>query len=102
MFDTANISISSFQYLDISQINASLWWLIAAIEKKLSKSRKNFQNQEKNFGIQKNISESKKKKKWEVEKNISESKKMFQNQEIFCHKNQEKIFETECFYNIFA
>ena len=63
MFDTANISISSFQYLDISQINASLWWLIAAIEKKLSKSRKNFQNQEKNFGIQKNISESKKKKK---------------------------------------
>ena len=76
------------------------WWPIAAIEKKLSKSRKNFQNQEKNFGIHKNISEPKKKKKKEmksrkklrkkkfkIKKNISESRKLFQNREIICYKN---------------
>ena len=53
------------------------WWPIAAIEKKLSKSRKNFQNQEKNFGIPKNISEPKKKKRKkrnEIEKKITEKK----------------------------
>ena len=49
------------------------------IEKKLSESRNNFQNREKKFGIQKNTSESKKKKKNEIEKNISESRNILQN-----------------------
>ena len=90
-------------------------------------SRKNFQNQEKNFGIHK-IFESQKKKimksrkklwnrekklksgkifrnrgnNFRIEKNISESRKLFQNQEIFCQKNREKIFGIACYYNIFA
>ena len=33
-----------------------VWWPIAAIEKKLSKSRKNLHNQEKNFRIEKTVS----------------------------------------------
>ena len=37
-----------------------LWWLIAAIEKKLSKSRKNFHNREKTFRIEKKNFESRK------------------------------------------
>ena len=41
------------------------------------------------------------------QENISESrqicqKKLFQNQEMFCYENCEKIFGIECFYNIFA
>ena len=85
----------------------------------------NFHNRENKFGIQKNISESKKKKKrnWEkkyriekkmkADKNISGLRKkiqnrekyfrkLFQNWEVFCYKNREKIFGTESFYNIFA
>ena len=50
------------------------WWPIAAIEKKLSKSRKNFHNQETNFRIHKNISGSKK-KNYEIENKITESRK---------------------------
>ena len=49
-----------------------LWWPIAAIKKKLSKSRKNFHNREKNFGIQKNVLESKK---------IMKSRKKLRNRE---------------------
>ena len=89
-------------------------------------SRKSFQNQEKICNPQ-NISESKKKimksrktlrnrekklksgkifrnqeNNFRIEKNISESRKLFQNQEIFCQKNREKIFGIECYYNIFA
>ena len=44
----------------IAVVEPNVWWPIAAIEKKRSKSRKNFQNREKNFRIQKNISGSKK------------------------------------------
>ena len=56
------------------------------IEKKLSESRNNFQNREKKFGIQKNTSESKKKKK------KMKSRKIFQNRETFCRI--EKYFVT--------
>ena len=61
-----------------------VWWPIAVIEKKLLKSRKNFHNQEKKFGMQKNVSESKEtfmksRKKIKIEKNISEFRKTFQN-----------------------
>ena len=70
---------------------------------------KKFQNPLKYFTVKK-----KKKKKNEIEKkklksrnqeNISESrkicqKKLFQNQEMFCYENCEKIFGIECFYNI--
>ena len=72
---------------------------------------KNFQNQEKNFGIHKNISESKKKKKKknEINKKITESRK----KKIKIKKNisesrnnllqeSRKIFPIECFHNIFA
>ena len=70
-----------------------LWWPIAAIEKKFSKSRKKFQNQEKNFGIHKNISESKLKKN-EIEKKITESrKKNLKPREIF--QNRENCFRIE-------
>ena len=46
------------------------------VEKKVSKSRKNLQNREKKFGIQKNISEAKKKKKkkWNLEKKLKSRK----------------------------
>ena len=50
-------------------------------------SRKKVQNQETKF---------------KIEKNIWESRKLFQNREIFCYKNREKIFDIKCFYNIFA
>ena len=85
----------------------------------------NFHNRENKFGIQKNISESKKqnKRNWEkkyriekkmkADKNISGLRKkiqnrekyfrkLFQNWEVFCYKNRGKIFGTESFYNIFA
>ena len=42
--------------------NKILWWPIAAIEKKLSKSRENFHNREKPFRIKKKILESRKTK----------------------------------------
>ena len=97
--------------------NCTLWWPIAPIEKKLSKSRKKFGIQKK-FQIQKKkkkklwnrekkIMESKKKKKskkyfgiekkfqnrviyFRIKKTISKLRKMFQNREIFCYKNREK------------
>ena len=55
-----------------------LWWPIAAIEKKLSKSRKNLQSTKyfrvkKNYEIEKKITESRKKIK--IRKNILESRK---------------------------
>ena len=58
------------------------WWSIAAIEKKLSKSRKNFQNQEKNFGIRK-ILQSQKKNNYEIEKKKLKSRKIFRNREKY-------------------
>ena len=63
---------------------------------------KNFQNQEKNCGIHKNISESKKKKKkMKLRKQLRnrgkkknlKSRKIFQNREIICYKNREKSFQ---------
>ena len=53
------------------------------MEKKLSKSRKNFQNREKKIGIQKNISGSKKEKYFERREKISESRKIFQNRKNY-------------------
>ena len=41
-------------------------------------------------------------KNYGIERNISELRKLFQNREIICYKNLEKIFGIECFYNIFA
>ena len=75
-----------------------IWWPIAAMEKKCSKSRKNFHNREKNFRIQKNISGSKKKlwnleKKIKIEKNISESRKIFHNRENYLTESR-KLFQN--------
>ena len=61
------------------------------VEKKVSKSRKNLQNREKKFGIQKNISEAKKKKK----------KKMKSGKKIKIEKkfrNREKCFRIEKYF----
>ena len=41
-------------------------------------------------------------KKIKINKNFSELRKLFQNQEIFCWKNRDKIFGIECFYDIFT
>ena len=69
------------------------------------KSRKKLPNREKKKNQEKYFEIEKKKlnreKYFRIEKNISESRKLFQNQEIFCYKNQEKIFGIEYFY-IFA
>ena len=48
--------------------------------------RKIFQNREKDFRIK---------------NNLSQSRKIFQDREIFCYKNREKIFGIEYFNNIF-
>ena len=74
---------------------------------------KKFQNPQKYFTVKKNMKSRKKlgnrgkKIKSRNQENISESrqicqKKLFQNQEMFCYENCEKIFGIECFYNIFA
>ena len=50
------------------------------------KSRKKLGNREKKIKIKKS-------------RKICQ-KKLFQNQEMFCYENCEKIFGIECFYNI--
>ena len=59
------------------------------VEKKVSKSRKNLQNREKKFGIQKNISEAKKKKKMKSGKKIKIEKNF---------RNREKCFRIEKYF----
>ena len=48
--------------------------------------------EKKKFKIKKNISKSE--KNFRIQKNVSESRKLFQNREIFCYKNREKIFSN--------
>ena len=60
------------------------------VEKKVSKSRKNLQNREKKFGIQKNISEAKKKKK-----KIKYGKKIKKEKKF---RNREKCFRIEKYF----
>ena len=87
------------------------WWPIAAIEKKLSKSKKNFHNRKKTFRIEKKILESRKifqsqKKLWnlenrfKIEKNISESRKIFRNPEKYfrIEKTISKSSKTEKYF----
>ena len=71
-----NINITHYLPLELVLLKdvPQLWWPIAAIKKKLSKSRKNFHNREKTYRIKKTILEFKK-KKIEIEKKITESKK---------------------------
>ena len=72
-----NINITHYLPLELVLLKdvPRLWWPIAAIKKKLSKSRKNFHNREKTYRIKKTILEFKKKKKNEIENKITESKK---------------------------
>ena len=86
-----NINITHYLPLELVLLKdvPQLWWPIAAIKKKLSKSRKNFHNREKTYRIKKTILEFKKKKlksrkklrnrkkKFKIKKNISESGKKF-------------------------
>ena len=60
-----NINITHYLPLELVLLKdvPRLWWPIAAIKKKLSKSRKNFHNREKTYRIKKTILEFKKKKK---------------------------------------
>ena len=83
---------------DERDFSENVWWPIAAIEKKtikiekkLSESRKYFQNREEKFRIQKNISVSK--KNYEIEKNISESRKLFDRIEKTISKSR-KMFKN--------
>ena len=71
------------------------FFVYCMVADKLSKSRKNFQNREKTFRIEKKLSKSRKnfqnrEKTFKIEKKISESRIMFQNREVFCYKNREK------------
>ena len=72
-----NINITHYLPLELVLLKdvPRLWWPIAAIKKKLSKSRKKFHNREKTYRIKKTILEFKKKKKNEIENKITESKK---------------------------
>ena len=101
-------------YHYISWGYCKLWWSIAAFEKKLSKSRKNFHNQEKLLESRKKKLKSRKifqsqekrklwnlKKDYGIDRNISESTKMFQKLEKVCYKNWEKIFRIGYFFTTF-
>ena len=74
-------------YHYISWGYCKLWWPIAAFEKKLSKSRKNFHNQEKLLESRKKTWNPekyfrvKKKENYEIWKKIMESTEIFQNQQ---------------------
>ena len=74
-----------WQYFEVY----ALWWPTS--RKKRSKSRKNFQNREKNFRIQKHISWSKK-KLWNLEKKLK-SRKIFQNREKYLTESR-KLFQN--------
>ena len=83
---------------DERDFSENVWWPIAAIEKKtikiekkLSESRKYFQNREEKFRIQKNISVSK--KNYEIEKKKLKSRKIFQNRENYLTESR-KLFQN--------
>ena len=94
-------------YHYISWGYCKLWWSIAAFEKKLSKSRKAFRIQKKKLKSRKIFQSQEKRKLWNLKKdygidrNISESTKMFQKLEKVCNKNWEKIFRIGYFFTTF-